>query len=78
MMSTQFSRRCRAVVVTNDGKRFQTRWLRDKNLNDLLPDEFPPMHKSLRAAQRLVERKGLDVKRIDGQFTLLPTRRLTP
>ncbi|MCK1670344.1 hypothetical protein [Bradyrhizobium sp. 150] len=62
-------RKCRAIVVTKDGKNHPTRWIDDKDFDDLDPDELPPFQKALKAAQRLAERKQLDVKQIDGQFT---------
>jgi hypothetical protein len=62
-------RKCRAIVVTKDGKHYPTRWINDKEFDDLDPDELPPMQKALKAAQRLAERKQLDVRQIDAQFS---------
>jgi hypothetical protein len=46
-------KKCRAVIVTKDGKRYLTPWR-------------GALHTALRAAERLAARKNLDVKQIDG------------
>lgn len=47
--------KCRAIVITKQGKRHVTRW-RDE------------MFDALGAAQRLAKRRRLDMKQIDGQI----------
>jgi hypothetical protein len=62
------SRRCRAIIVATDGKRYLTRWRQDKTMDELGPDEFPPISKAIKEAKRYAERKSIDVKSIDAQF----------
>jgi hypothetical protein len=69
-------RRCRAIIVATDGRRYLTRWRQDKPMDELGPDEFPPVMQALKSAERYAERKGIAVKRIDAQFAI--PRETTP
>lgn len=67
-MIKKLTRRCRAVIVTIKGERYLTRWRRDKQADELGPDEFPPVLKAIKAAERFAQRKQLKVRRIDAQY----------
>lgn len=60
--------KCRAIVVAKDGHCYPTRWFPCKPYAQLGPDEMPAWIKAKRAADQIVERLGLEVKAINGQF----------
>lgn len=59
---------CRAVIVTESGQEIPTRWRPVTPYEKLGPDEFPVMHRLVKAAERYAKRKGFKRYSVAAQY----------